>query len=72
MNIVIRDPETLAQIQSVTTAAELRDAAGHRIGLFTPYRANEPQLSEEEWRRIEQEPGGRSLAEILADLEKRA
>jgi hypothetical protein len=71
MTIVIRDPETLAQIQAVTGRAEIRDAAGHPIGFFTPY-PYVPPTTEEELQRIEQEPGGRSLAEILADLEKKA
>jgi hypothetical protein len=43
------------------------------LGHFVPRdRRKEPQISEEEIQRRLKQGGGRSLAEIMADLEKRA
>jgi len=56
----------------------LCDPSGRVLGRFVPeqfaaYAPKDlkPQISEEELRRREQEVGGRTLAEIMADLEKR-
>ncbi|MBX9584868.1 MAG: hypothetical protein K2X87_31575 [Gemmataceae bacterium] len=54
----------------------LVDAAGNVLGVFTPTPGvvdglEPPPLPEEELRRREAEPGGRTWAEIRADLEKR-
>ena len=55
------------------------DENGNLLGRFTPskldpalYENLEPQISEEEIQRRIQAGGGRPLAEILTDLEKRA
>ena len=71
--------ETLpAQLTGREFPAELCDASGRVIGAFIPvalrcvYEDLEPQVSEEELERRSREEGGRSLAEILADLEKNA
>jgi hypothetical protein len=52
--------------------AELIDDNGEVVGMFQPnlsrYQGLEPQVSEEELDRREQEGGGRTLAEILRDL----
>jgi hypothetical protein len=71
--------ETLpAQLTGRKFPAELCDASGRVIGAFIPvalgwvYEGLEPQVSEEELDRRGREEGGRTLAEILADLEKRA
>jgi len=58
--------------------AELCDSSGRVIGAFIPvslrdvYDCLEPQVSEEELERRSREESGRSLADILADLEKNA
>jgi hypothetical protein len=61
---------------------EIRDETGQLAGYFTPpsaqaiesglYRDVEVPYTDEELDRFAQEPGGRSLDEILKDLEKRA
>ena len=59
-------------------AVELFDEEGCRLGTFTPldkkslYRDVEIPFTEEELRRFEEEEGGHTLAEILADLEKQS
>ena len=57
---------------------EFCDESGHTLGYFKPlenrelYRTVEvPELSEDEIERRLKEGKGRTLAEILADLEKR-
>ncbi len=73
MNLVIHDPETVQQLRQARAALFLTDSAGAILGHFVPGDpiGSEPRLSEEEWRRLEQEPS-RPLAEIFADLEERA
>jgi hypothetical protein len=57
---------------------ELVDLEGCRLGTFTPvdkkslYQDVEIPFTEEEIRRFAAETGGRTLAEILADLEKQS
>lgn len=72
MVMTIQDAATVQQLRTVQAVTVLTDGAGVIIGQFIPGNpcGNEPKLSEEEWRRLEQQPG-RPLAEILADLEKR-
>jgi hypothetical protein len=71
------DDASRARLAQVTGCAEVCDASGATLGYFAPvqdpglYEGVEPPLSEEELRRREQEPGGRALKDILADLEKR-
>jgi hypothetical protein len=78
MTRVIVDPQTQARLRDLAQPAELCDESGQVFGYFTPLssrvpaEAREPVISEEELRRREQEGGGRTLAEILADLEKKA
>jgi hypothetical protein len=77
MTRVIVDPAFQALLAGLKETVELCDTAGQVLGHFTPANAvslNEwgrPQIPEEELLRREREEGGRSLAEILADLEKR-
>jgi hypothetical protein len=53
------------------------DSTGRRLGYFTPdinpawYQGVEPAVSEEELARRERVGGGRSLKEIMADLQRR-
>jgi len=58
-------------------SVELHDTNGRLLGFFAPgvghadYEGVDSPLSEEEIERRSREPDGRSLAEIMADLEKR-
>jgi hypothetical protein len=54
-------------------AEELRicNEAGQTLGRFFPERKIMSPYSDEELDAVEKEPGGRTLAEILHDLEKR-
>jgi hypothetical protein len=78
MTRVTVDPLTQARLRGLAQPAELCDESGRVLGYFTPLSsrapngAMEPTISEEELRRREQEGGGRTLAEILADLGKKA
>jgi hypothetical protein len=73
MELVISDPAIVQQLRQAQTTVKLIDYAGNVIGRFVPKPAapEEPPITEEELRRRAQEPG-RPLADILADLEKRA
>jgi len=72
------DSATLDKLRQVNERVEIRDEEGELIGYFTPrvdrslYESVEIPVSEEELRRRAQKGGGRTLAEILADLERRA
>jgi hypothetical protein len=72
MNRVIVDPVTKAKLASVRQKSELCDDSGHILGHFIPLDRREPQINTEELERRERAGGGRTLAEILADLEKQA
>ncbi len=72
---IVVDPATQARMEGLQMVADLCDASGRVLGRFVPVQQElilEPQISREELRRREAEGGGRSLAEILADLEKLA
>lgn len=77
---VILDRATLARFNELKERVEFCDEAGRTLGHFQPvpsrdhgmYENLECPLTEDELRLREEEGGGRSLAEILADLEKRA
>ena len=78
MTKVILDQALLSKLSLLREPAEVCDEAGHTLGYFTPvgdrslYKNVKVPFTEEELNRFEQEPGGRALAEILSDLEKRA
>ena len=78
MTRMIVDPVTEAELSSVRRTMELSNKSGRILGYFVPaldssdHAGIEPDITEEELRRREQKGGGRSLTEILADLEKRA
>jgi hypothetical protein len=78
MTEVILDPATLAKFSQLKEAAKVCDESGRILGFYQPvadrslYDQVEVPFTDEELDRFEQEPGGRSLAEILADLEKRS
>jgi hypothetical protein len=74
---IIVDPTTSALLRWVKEPVELFDD-GLPLGTFTPvdkktlYRDVEIPFTEEELRRFAEEEGGRTLPEILADLEKQS
>lgn len=73
MNRVIVDPVTRAKLASVRQESELCDDSGRVLGHFIPLGdSREPRISDEEIERRLRCGGGRTLAEILADLEKKA
>jgi hypothetical protein len=78
MTKIVVDAVLRSKLQNLTQALELCDESGRVLGRFSPtldlsqYEDLDPQISEEELRRREREGGGRTLAEIMADLEKRA
>jgi hypothetical protein len=77
MSEVIVDSVTVNKLREFNECVEIRDEAGELIGYFTPrvdrrlYESVEVPISEEELHRRDQKRGGRTLAEILADLERR-
>ncbi len=77
MTKVILDSTTSAILRQLSEQVELVDESGIPLGTFIPAEKKRPSetpeipLSIEELKkRSAGEPGGRSLAEILADLEK--
>jgi hypothetical protein len=66
------------KLRQVDQRVEVFDEAGNSLGHFTPsgvcsiYDNVQIPFSLEELRRFASEPGGRPLAEIIADLEKRS
>ena len=73
MSRVTVNDDLQTKLAGLQQAVELYDASGRILGHFIPIPASkrEPQVSEEELRRRERQGGGRPLADILADLEKR-
>jgi hypothetical protein len=79
---VTLDSKSLEQLRRIEERVEIRDEAGQLIGYFTPpddrplgvslCDNGELPFTEEDLDRFESEPGGRSLDEILKDLEQRS
>lgn len=78
MNRVIIDPATLAKLQDAQQTLDLCDESGRVVGRFIPLVDRsvcvdlEPRISEAELDRRERNGGGRPLADIIRDLEKRS
>ncbi|HZW29470.1 MAG TPA: hypothetical protein VFF52_02120 [Isosphaeraceae bacterium] len=82
MSSVVLDSKALEQLQQFEGRVEIRNQAGELVGYFMPpddrslesllYRDVEVPFTDEELDRFESEPGGRTLDEILKDLEKRS
>jgi hypothetical protein len=74
----IFDSATLNKLRQIHERLEIRDESGELLGYFMPrvdrslYESVEVPVTEEELRRRAQKGGGRTLAEILADLERRS
>lgn len=75
MKRIMLDAAALAEFPE-DEIVEICDESGRVIGRFRPAvyddPAAQPQISEEEMQRRAREGGGRTLAEIMADWEKRA
>ncbi len=73
MSAIIVDGPLSAELLAVPDSVELRDAGGRVLGYFTPARPGdlEPDVSEAELERRFAAGGGRPLADILRDLERR-
>jgi hypothetical protein len=69
----------LARLHELKERLEFCDESGTTLGYFQPsvlrdralYATAQVPASEAELEKAEREPGGRTLAEILADLESR-
>ena len=74
MSRITLDDATLAKLTDRMYPVEVCDSAGNVRGRFIPEPdpAMQPQISDEEIARRIKEGGGRPLADIIADLEKRA
>jgi hypothetical protein len=76
MSKIILDSTTSGTFRQLNEQVELIDESGLPLGTFIPvgkkqkYLTPESPFSIEELKWFANEPGGRSLAEILADLEK--
>ncbi|MHB1036468.1 MAG: hypothetical protein ACYC35_17430 [Pirellulales bacterium] len=76
MNKLVVDEPFRSKLQCVESRLELCDDAGNTLGFFVPVSEREGMLyawargefSDEEIDRARAEPGGFSLAQILADL----
>src|SRR5262245_13880260 len=78
VNKLVLDESLRHKLNGLTEPVEVCDPTGHTVGHFVPaslyhqllYDGLESPISEEELQRRLQEPGGRTLAEIMADLER--
>jgi hypothetical protein len=76
MSKMTLDSTTSGKFRQVNEQVELIDESGHPLGTFIPvhkktnYRDVEVPFSSEEIRRLAEQKGGRTLAEILADMER--
>ena len=72
------DQDTRTKLRDLKERLQLCDETGKVLGYFQPvvdptlYEGVDSEISEEELDRRSKEGGGRPLAEILDDLEKRA
>jgi hypothetical protein len=70
---IVVDETIKKQLLHAKEPCEVVDAAGNKLGNFTPdYVGYECPLSDEELDRIQKEGGGRPLKDILRELERRA
>ncbi|HQU45335.1 MAG TPA: hypothetical protein PK867_21140 [Pirellulales bacterium] len=75
MTRITVDAELRSRLLNLSEPLDLCDESGRLVGIFTPVSTSpppgysEPPLSEEEWKRREEEPGY-SIEEVLARLER--
>jgi hypothetical protein len=80
MTRVIVDQATRLRLKNLAELLEVCDEGGHVLGYFAPispqnrshYEGAEVPFSDAEVQDLLKQPRGRPLADILADLEKRA
>ena len=76
MPVVVLDPSTAKQFEDFPERTVLSNSTGRLLGVYLPIESSQRHglirspYSDEELDAIEAEPGGRTLAEIMADLEK--
>ncbi len=70
MTQIMIDAQVRSKLMNLSSTLELVDETGRVLGVFTPRTSKEPQISEEELDRREQEEESFSTAEVLAHLEK--
>lgn len=76
MNKVIIDSALRSKLQNLDSRLEFRDESGRTLGYFVPaseqqrllYAWARTEFSDEEIERARNEPGGLSIAEVLAEL----
>jgi hypothetical protein len=73
MTRILLDASLAGKLKASHAAVELCDPSGEVVGHFTPIRKLTIAIpfSEDEIKKSKQKTGGRSLADILSDLEKR-
>lgn len=76
MSVMIVDSTMAAKLDQADGAVQICTRDGRLLGYFSPAKPKtlrlEPPVTEAELDRISAEEGGRPLADILRDLEKRA
>jgi hypothetical protein len=70
MSQLVVDAQLRERLETVREAVDLVDESGRKLGRFTPepFCPWDPTLTPEEARRLAQEPGRRTLTEILERL----
>ena len=76
---IILDAELRRKLHDLAGLMEIRDEQGRVVGYVAPVSGNgslyadlEVPVTDEEVQRLLQQPRGRPLADILADLDKRS
>ena len=74
MQQLVLDRAIRSKLRGWDELAQVRDEAGRVIGHFVPSQKSSPNrqcpYSDEEVEALRRQTGGRSLAEILADLDQ--
>jgi hypothetical protein len=71
MTTITLDSATIRRMNDLKEELKICDESGRTLGRFLPEKKIFSPYSDEELAIIEKEPGGRTLAEILKNLEKR-
>jgi hypothetical protein len=77
MNSIVVDQVTQAKLDKLDQSVAIQDEGGRLSGYFTPagdcftYNGIQAPITNEELERRSKAGGGRSLREIMADLEQR-
>jgi hypothetical protein len=71
MTRITLDKDTIQRMKNLKEELKICDESGQTLGRFIPEKKIASPFTDEELDAIEKEPGGRTLAEILHDLEQR-